>query len=110
VTRTEKDLEKGTKLSSFEILTLTALRMFEREQVDVAVVEVGMGGRLDATNIIPDDAILVSALTAVDLDSLTINITWVIQLARSRWRKLQSQGKTDPLCWNSRTRLTLNKL
>jgi dihydrofolate synthase len=63
-----KDLEKGTKLTSFEILTLTALRVFEREQVDVAVVEVGMGGRLDATNIIPDKAILVSALTAVDLD------------------------------------------
>ena len=65
---TEKDFEKGTKLSSFEILTLTALRVFEREQVDVAVVEVGVGGRLDATNIIPDDSILVSALTAVDLD------------------------------------------
>ena len=63
-----KDLEKGTKLTSFEMLTLTALRVFEREQVDVAVVEVGMGGRLDATNIIPDKAILVSALTAVDLD------------------------------------------
>ena len=65
---TEKDIEKGTKLTSFEILTLTALRVFEREQVDVAVVEVGMGGRSDATNIIPDDTILVSALTAVDLD------------------------------------------
>ena len=65
---TEKDLEKSTKLTSFEILTLTALRVFEREQVDVAVVEVGMGGRLDATNIIPDHTILVSALTAVDLD------------------------------------------
>jgi folylpolyglutamate synthase/dihydrofolate synthase len=65
---TEKDLEKGTKLTSFEILTLTALRVFERERVDVAVVEVGMGGRLDATNIIPDHTILVSALTAVDLD------------------------------------------
>ena len=64
----EKDLEKGTKLSSFEILTLTALRVFEMEKVDVAVVEVGMGGRLDATNIIPDEMILVSALTAVDLD------------------------------------------
>ena len=65
---TEKDLEKGSKLSSFEILTLTALRVFEREKVDVAVVEVGMGGRLDATNIIPDNSILVSALTAVGLD------------------------------------------
>ena len=65
---TEKDLENGTRLSSFEILTLSALMVFEREKVDVAVVEVGMGGRLDATNIIPDLSILVSALTAVDLD------------------------------------------
>ena len=65
---TEKDLENGTRLSSFEILTLSALMVFEREKVDVAVVEVGMGGRLDATNIIPDRFILVSALTAVDLD------------------------------------------
>ena len=65
---TEKDNEKGTKLSSFEILTLTTLRVFEREQVDVAVIEVEMGGRLEAINIIPDEAILVSALTAVDLD------------------------------------------
>jgi len=62
------DDQLGTRLSSFELLTLTALHIFERTGVDVAVVEVGMGGRLDATNIIPDEAILVSALTNVDLD------------------------------------------
>lgn len=54
--------------SSFEILTATALSLFEDAKVDVAVVEVGMGGRLDATNVITDECILVSALTAVDLD------------------------------------------
>ncbi|KAF9445178.1 Mur ligase [Macrolepiota fuliginosa MF-IS2] len=62
------DAEQGTKLSNFELLTLTALQIFERVGVDIAVVEVGMGGRLDATNIIPNEAILVSALTSVDLD------------------------------------------
>ncbi|KAJ7643967.1 Mur ligase [Roridomyces roridus] len=60
--------EHGCGASSFEILTLTALFIFERARVDIAVIEVGMGGRLDATNIIPDECILVSALTAVDLD------------------------------------------
>lgn len=54
--------------SSFEVLTATALLTFEDAKVDIAVVEVGMGGRLDATNIIPDECIMVSALTAVDLD------------------------------------------
>ena len=58
----------GTNLSSFELLTLTALGIFEKEKVDIVVLEVGMGGRLDATNIVPDASIAVSALTAVDLD------------------------------------------
>jgi folylpolyglutamate synthase len=54
--------------SSFELLTLTALLVFEEAEVDIVVIEVGMGGRLDATNVILDQYILVSALTAVDLD------------------------------------------
>ena len=62
------DREEETKLTSFEILTLTALLVFERAMVDVVVLEVGMGGRLDATNIVPDPTILVSVLTSVDLD------------------------------------------
>ncbi len=35
----------------FEVLTLLALKIFEKEKVDYAILEVGMGGRLDATNI-----------------------------------------------------------
>lgn len=54
--------------SSFELLTSVAFLIFEEAQVDIAVVEVGMGGRLDATNIIADEYIIASALTAVDLD------------------------------------------
>jgi folylpolyglutamate synthase/dihydrofolate synthase len=54
--------------TSFELLTATALMLFEWTEVDVAVLEVGMGGRTDATNAISDDCVLVSALTAVDLD------------------------------------------
>ncbi|KIK00341.1 hypothetical protein K443DRAFT_100614 [Laccaria amethystina LaAM-08-1] len=62
------DREEETKLTSFEILTLTALLVFQRAMVDVVVLEVGMGGRLDATNIVPDPTILASVLTSVDLD------------------------------------------
>ncbi|KAJ7172552.1 Mur ligase [Mycena filopes] len=60
--------ENNIGASSFEVLTLTALLIFERAQLDVVVLEAGMGGRLDATNIIPEECVLVSALTAVDLD------------------------------------------
>ncbi|KAK3710047.1 folylpolyglutamate synthase [Vermiconidia calcicola] len=49
LTRNEKE---GIGASEFEVLTATAFELFAQEQVDVAVVEVGMGGRLDATNVI----------------------------------------------------------
>ncbi|KDR67084.1 hypothetical protein GALMADRAFT_80109 [Galerina marginata CBS 339.88] len=64
----EADRERGTGLTSFEVLTMTALRIFENARVDIVVLEVGLGGRLDATNVVGDECIVVSALAAVDLD------------------------------------------
>ncbi len=51
--------------SYFELLTLLAFTYFAEEEVDLAVVEVGMGGRLDATNIITP---LLSVITSIALD------------------------------------------
>ena len=51
----------GTTLTFFEYNTLAALLVFTRRRVEVAVLEVGLGGRLDATNLIaPDVAVVVS--------------------------------------------------
>jgi dihydrofolate synthase/folylpolyglutamate synthase len=55
----------GTTLTFFEYNTLAALLTFVRRQVDVAVLEVGLGGRLDATNLVPAD---VAVLVSVGLD------------------------------------------
>ncbi|MCB9521271.1 MAG: hypothetical protein H6698_01765 [Myxococcales bacterium] len=52
-------------LSYFELLTLLAARVFAEADLDLAVVEVGLGGRLDATNVFCPD---VSVLTSVSLD------------------------------------------
>lgn len=52
-------------LSYFEILTLIALLYFEEKQVDVALIEVGIGGLLDATNVVIGD---VAVVTSVGLD------------------------------------------
>lgn len=49
----------------FETITAVAFDYFARAQVDVAVVEVGMGGRLDSTNLITP---LVSVITNIDFD------------------------------------------
>jgi dihydrofolate synthase/folylpolyglutamate synthase len=51
--------------SFFEILTAQALLYFAEAQVDIAVLEVGMGGRLDATNIVDP---LLSVITDISLD------------------------------------------
>ena len=54
-------------LTYFEFGTLAALWIFARSELDVAVLEVGLGGRLDAVNIIDADAAIV---TTVDLDHM----------------------------------------
>ncbi|KIW13280.1 hypothetical protein PV08_08468 [Exophiala spinifera] len=54
--------------SDFEILTATAFELFTRSAVDVAVVECGLGGRLDATNVLRTQDVLVSVLAKVGLD------------------------------------------
>lgn len=53
------------KPSFFEITTILAFNWFAKQQVDIAIIETGMGGRLDATNIIQPE---VSLITNVSLD------------------------------------------
>jgi len=52
-------------LTYFEFATLAALVVFKHANVDVAVLEVGLGGRLDAVNVINAD---VSIITSIDID------------------------------------------
>jgi dihydrofolate synthase/folylpolyglutamate synthase len=52
-------------LTYFEFGTLAALLLFEAAELDLALLEVGLGGRLDATNIVDPD---VAVITTVDLD------------------------------------------
>ena len=53
------------KLTTFEFLTALAFACFEREGVDFQVLEVGLGGRLDATNVINPE---VSVITSISFD------------------------------------------
>ena len=49
---TRKNETNQIQASEFEVLTATAFEIFSRERVEVGVVEVGMGGALDATNVL----------------------------------------------------------
>lgn len=51
--------------SFFELTTLMAFQYFKEEAVDIAIVEVGLGGRLDSTNIITPE---LSIITSIGLD------------------------------------------
>ncbi|WP_343128298.1 bifunctional tetrahydrofolate synthase/dihydrofolate synthase [Buchnera aphidicola (Takecallis taiwana)] len=52
-------MSKNIKLSYFEFITLSALLIFQSYNLDIIILEVGLGGRLDATNIIdPNIAII----------------------------------------------------
>jgi len=65
----EKKLKKtgqmAGSLTFFEILTLCAFEYFSQEKVDLAMVEVGLGGRFDATNVITPE---LSVITSVSYD------------------------------------------
>jgi dihydrofolate synthase / folylpolyglutamate synthase len=55
----------GLSPTFFEVVTAMALLFFERKKTDIAVIEVGMGGRLDATNILSPE---VSVITNISFD------------------------------------------
>ncbi|SEW42799.1 dihydrofolate synthase / folylpolyglutamate synthase [Chryseobacterium wanjuense] len=64
-----KDLPEDIQPSFFEFTTIMAFEYFYQQNVDIAIIEVGLGGRLDSTNIIKP---LVSAITNVQLDHQNI--------------------------------------
>ncbi|MBI3032674.1 bifunctional folylpolyglutamate synthase/dihydrofolate synthase [Candidatus Woesearchaeota archaeon] len=68
----------------FEVITAMAFVYFKQNNVDIAVLEVGLGGRLDATNIIEDDDVLVSIITNIGLDHVDILGSNVKAIAREK--------------------------
>jgi dihydrofolate synthase/folylpolyglutamate synthase len=59
------DFFKGNELSFFEMTVGLAFEYFKKEKVDIAIIEVGLGGRLDSTNIITP---LISVITNIGKD------------------------------------------
>lgn len=59
--------QRTESLTYFEFSTLAALWLFEQANLDVIILEVGLGGRLDATNIIDTN---LAIITSIDLDHI----------------------------------------
>ncbi|RTE86865.1 MULTISPECIES: bifunctional tetrahydrofolate synthase/dihydrofolate synthase [Gammaproteobacteria] len=60
-----EDAREDTTLTYFEFGTLAALHLIKKKVVDIAILEIGLGGRLDAVNIVEPD---VSIVTSVGID------------------------------------------
>lgn len=69
------------EITTFEITTAIAFMEFYKKQVDVAVVEVGLGGRLDATNVVDP---LVSVITSLSFDHMNVLGDSIAQIAAEK--------------------------
>lgn len=84
-----KSDELGITLSYFELLTAAAFVYFKDENIDIGILEVGMGGRWDATNVC--DA-LVSVITNVTLDHTAYLGNSIEQIASEKAEILKENG------------------
>ena len=69
------------EISTFEIVTAIAFKYFADQQVDIALIEVGMGGRLDATNVVQP---IVSIIAPVSYDHMKILGNTIAKIAREK--------------------------
>jgi dihydrofolate synthase/folylpolyglutamate synthase len=68
-------------ITTFEIITALAFDYFAQQKIDVAVLEVGLGGRLDATNIVTPR---IAVITSISYDHLAILGNTLTQIAREK--------------------------
>lgn len=89
----EKDIvEEYGDLNLFEFLTIMAIIYFEREGVDLAILEVGMGGRADSTNIFTNREKLISLITSISMDHMEYLGDTIEEIADAKAGIIQEGG------------------
>jgi dihydrofolate synthase/folylpolyglutamate synthase len=84
-------LDRNLDLTFFEAATLVAFLVFREAQVDTAVIEVGLGGRLDATNVIPPP--IIAAITRVSFDHMDMLGNSLADIGREKAGIIKSGSK-----------------
>ena len=85
-----KEYLDGNKLSFFEMTVGMAFDYFKNQEVDIAIIEVGMGGRLDSTNIIDPE---ISVITNIGLDHTKFLGNTLLEIAHEK-SGIIKKGKT----------------
>lgn len=78
----DRMLAQGKQITEFEIITAVAMLWFSEQKCDAVVLEVGMGGRFDATNVIENP--LVSVIASISLDHTEILGDTIEKIAREK--------------------------
>lgn len=84
--------QEGKIITEFEMVLAVALQWYAQEQCDIVVLETGLGGRFDATNII--DTPLVSVIMSISLDHTAILGDTVEQIAFEKCGIIKEGGTT----------------
>ncbi|NLJ30132.1 MAG: bifunctional folylpolyglutamate synthase/dihydrofolate synthase [Clostridiales bacterium] len=100
----EQMARDGDVVTEFELITVLALQWFAKEQCDIVVLEVGLGGRLDATNVIRTP--LVSVITSISLDHTAILGDTVDKIAYEKCGIIKENGVT--VCYPDQPEPALN--
>ncbi|NGX39023.1 MAG: Folylpolyglutamate synthase [Chlamydiae bacterium] len=78
--------EKGWNPNFFDCTTAFAFRYFKQEQIDVAVIEAGLGGRLDSTNVVSP---ILTVITTVEMDHIDYLGTTLEAIAYEKSRAIK---------------------
>ncbi|RKF76684.1 putative dihydrofolate synthetase [Golovinomyces cichoracearum] len=78
----ENDKINNIKATEFEIITATAFEVFAREKIELGVIEVGLGGRLDSTNVMEKK--IVTVISKIGLDHQSWLGNSIEQIAREK--------------------------
>ncbi|HEY5530303.1 MAG TPA: folylpolyglutamate synthase/dihydrofolate synthase family protein [Thermoleophilia bacterium] len=90
-TEVEAQLSPGETLTQFEVLTAAALLYFKEQRCDVAVIEAGLGGRLDATAVIHSD---VQVVTSIGMEHTELLGDTLSAILREKAAVIPESGKT----------------
>lgn len=79
----KRNRNEEIQASEFELLTATAFEVFAKEKIEMGVIEVGLGGRLDATNVMEKKAVTVISKIGLDHQSFLGNTIQEIALQKA---------------------------
>lgn len=87
-------IDEFGELNLFEFLTIMSIIYFDKKKVDICVIEVGMGGRADSTNIFSSDEKLISIITSISMDHMEYLGDTIEEIADAKAGIITEKGLT----------------